>query len=52
MVTASRASNATGFAALPTASGVIARLAYARCANAGIKVDALLPKGQLDPLAY
>jgi hypothetical protein len=50
MVAASRASNATGFAALPTASlasGGIARLAYARCANAGIKVDALLPKANL-----
>ena len=47
MITASRALKATGFAALPTASGGIARLAYARCANAGIKVDALLSKANL-----
>jgi AraC-like DNA-binding protein len=42
--------HATGLAALPTASGGIARLAYARCANAGIKVDPLLRKAGLTPL--
>ena len=50
MVIAGGVSHATGLAALPTASGGIARLAYARCANAGIKVDPLLRKAGLTPL--
>lgn len=50
MVIAGRVINASGLAALPTASGGIARLAYAQCANAGIKVDALLRKAGLTPL--
>jgi Arabinose-binding domain of AraC transcription regulator, N-term len=50
MVVVGRVSHATGLAGLPTASGGIARLAYARCANAGIKVDPLLRKAGLTPL--
>jgi AraC-like DNA-binding protein len=50
MVFAGGVSNSTGLAALPTAGGGIARLAYARCVNAGIKAEALLQKAGLTPL--
>src|SRR5215471_3917381 len=50
MVITHRISDSTGLAALPTASGGIARLAYAKCVNAGIKAEALLQKAGLTPL--
>jgi hypothetical protein len=37
------------FSSLPTASGVIARAAYARALEAGLKVEALLKSSSLTP---
>jgi AraC-like DNA-binding protein len=47
MVIAGPVLDSSGLASLPTASGGIARLACARCADAGISVDALLRKADL-----
>src|SRR5580704_6856574 len=47
MVTKRHVTRSTGLTGLPTATGGIARAAYARCVKAGLKADTLLQKAGL-----
>jgi hypothetical protein len=47
MVTKRHVTRSTGLTGLPTATGGIARAAYARCVKAGLKADTLLRKAGL-----